>query len=236
MRCTLAVRRRSTSTRGGASLLLGGEGAIADLAQSGRFAASVFGESATGQYVAGKLDTLQAHPFLGARSYVVPPDMKVWPTIEAVPEVVAEPVAIEGGVGTAEAGTLARGNINANIVGGVPDGYAGHHLIGIVEANNYPVMQQAAELGYNINRGSNGIALPTTVDESVASGLPLHNGRHLGEYTDFVDSQLSRLQNRYDMGVISDDRLIGEVGNVEDTIRQALLNKQVRLQNADPHF
>lgn len=134
------------------------------------------------------------------------------------------------------AGTLARGNINHNIVGGVHDGYAGHHLIGIVEANNSPVMARAADLGYNINRGTNGIALPTEIAESIATGLPLHNGRHLGEYTEYVEAQLSRLQNRHELGAVTDQSLLREVSKVEANVRQALLERRIRLQNADPHF
>jgi hypothetical protein len=173
------------------------------------------GVTATAQWVAPVAARyLETYTYrTGISSYIVPP-----------------------GAANTFAGTLERGNISANIVGGVPENYVGHHLIGIVEANNYPALHRAAELGYNINRGSNGIALPNTIEEAMASGLPLHTGRHLGAYTDFVDSQLSRLQNRYDLGRIPDAKLGQEIGKVENTIREALLNKQIRLQNLDPHF
>ncbi|ELZ1661355.1 RHS domain-containing protein, partial [Cronobacter sakazakii] len=133
-------------------------------------------------------------------------------------------------------GTLARGDINSNIAGGVKPGYAGHHLIGVAEAKKYPVMHKAASLGYNINRGRNGIALPTSVEESLATGLPLHSGRHLKEATKFTNDELSILQSKYDMNIIKDKDLIDEVGKVEDKIREALLGRQFKLQNADPHF
>lgn len=128
---------------------------------------------------------------------------------------------------------MARGDINSNIVGGVPDGYAGHHLIGIAEAQNFPVMEEAAELGYDINNANNGIALPTDAEESLDTGLPLHSGRHLGEYTDFVNSQLQQLQLQYDLGLVTDDNLLSSVGQVENNIRSALLNDGVRLQSTD---
>ncbi|MDC5241540.1 AHH domain-containing protein, partial [Acinetobacter baumannii] len=143
-----------------------------------------------------------------------------------------------GGLGgNKPTGTLERGNININIEGGVPDGYAGHHLIGVAEAKNYTVMHEAANNhGYNINRGSNGIALPRTIDESRASGLPLHSGRHLAEYTEFTNSQLERLQNKYDEGSLSNKNFGNEIKKIEDRIRKALLNNEVRLQRNDPNF
>ena len=107
--------------------------------------------------------------------------------------------------------------------------------MGIAEANRFPVMHRAAELGYDINRGTNGIALPTKLAESAATGLPLHTGRHLSEYERYVNSQLSRIQRRYDVGRISDGQLLNEVGRVEGNIRSVLLNRQVRLQHADPN-
>ncbi|RFA24172.1 hypothetical protein CAI21_22560, partial [Alkalilimnicola ehrlichii] len=149
----------------------------------------------------------------------------------------AAPPLAGGGAGDVpnNIGTLQRGNINANIVGGVPQGYAGHHLVGVAEANRFPVMHRAAELGYDINRGSNGIALPTTVAESAATGLPLHTGRHVADYERYVNSQLNRLQRRYDAGRVSDSQLPSELGRIEDNIRNALLARQVRLQHADPN-
>ena len=138
--------------------------------------------------------------------------------------------------GLAGCGTLARGDINKNIVGGVPEGYAGHHLIGIAEAGKYDVMKKAAELGYDINRGNNGIALPTTIAESLKTGLPLHNGRHLKEATNYVNKQLTKLQAAYDAGVVTDKNLIDAVGKVENKIRDTLLGRKFKLQNADPHF
>ena len=138
--------------------------------------------------------------------------------------------------GLAACGTLARSDINKNIAGGVPEGYAGHHLIGIAEAGKYDVMKKASELGYDINRGTNGIALPTTIAESLKTGLPLHNGRHLKEATNYVNKQLTKLQTAYDTGVVTDKNLLDAVSKVENKIRDALLGRKFKLQNADPHF
>ena len=131
-------------------------------------------------------------------------------------------------------GTLERGDINSNIEGGVPEGYRGHHLIGVAEAQSSPVMAKAAELGYDINRGSNGIALPADAAESLETGLPLHTGRHLPEYTSYVETKLNELQIKYDLGVVTQDNLLEAVSNVEDDIRSALTNNEIRLQSTDP--
>ncbi|MDT7780152.1 MAG: hypothetical protein QOC99_2664 [Acidobacteriota bacterium] len=133
------------------------------------------------------------------------------------------------------AGTLERGDINSNIEGGVPDGYAGHHLIPISSAKNFSVMERAAELGYDINRGSNGIALPRFLELAEESGLPLHSGRHIPAYFRYVENQLSRLQARFEAGSVTDANLLREVGKIENKVRADLLNHRVKLQYGDPH-
>jgi len=95
---------------------------------------------------------------------------------------------------------------------------------------------QAVSLGYNINRGRNGISLTTIVEESLASGLPLYSGRHLKEVTMFTNKEMRILQSKYEMKAIKDSELPDKIGKVEDKIREALLGQQFKLQNADPHF
>jgi hypothetical protein len=131
--------------------------------------------------------------------------------------------------------------LNEQIAGSVPQGYAGHHLISIHLADGSIAMQRAAQLGYNINRGSNGIALPTTLAESQASGLPLHSGRHLsarhaGSADAFVQQRLDALDARVRAGTITDQELLAEISRVEDATRQALRTHQARLQTNDPHW
>ncbi|QMV14626.1 Cell wall-associated polypeptide CWBP200 [Vibrio spartinae] len=141
-------------------------------------------------------------------------------------------------------GTLDRDvgmKLNDEIEGGVPVNHAGHHQVSIKIAQEYPVMNRAAELGYNINRGSNGIALPTDIGTSLETGLPLHTGRHLsarheGSADALVHREMNALQRKYDRGMIDDSNLISEIGNIEDRIRLALKTNQVRLQAADPHW
>jgi len=134
------------------------------------------------------------------------------------------------------AGTLERGNIAKNIVGGVPSGHAGHHLITIAEANQYSVMKRAAELGYDINRGANGIALPRTVALAEETGNALHSGRHISEYTNFVSGHLQKLDYQYRMGHLADKDLIKAIAKVENAIREAVKTNKVRLQYVDPNF
>jgi Pretoxin HINT domain/A nuclease family of the HNH/ENDO VII superfamily with conserved AHH len=132
-------------------------------------------------------------------------------------------------------GSLERGDINKNITGGVPDGYRGHHLIPVTVAQDFPVMQHAAKnLGYDINRTNNGIALPGSPQESLATGLPYHGGRHIPEYTDLAKERLQQLQIRYDQGLVTDENLVNEIKAVEDSMRSDLLSDQVRLQRNDP--
>ena len=51
-------------------------------------------------------------------------------------------------------------------------------------------MNAAAESGYNINRGSNGIWLPNNDKTALEVNLPIHTGRHIKEYFSYIDRQL----------------------------------------------
>lgn len=93
-------------------------------------------------------------------------------------------------------------------------------------------MARSADIGYDINRGSNGIALPRTAQESLATDLPLHNGRHIRDYEEFVAKQLNALDRR--SLSLSDEQLLDEVGTIEDRIRSKLLDGSLRLQHGDP--
>ena len=127
------------------------------------------------------------------------------------------------------------GAINRNIEGGVPAGYQGHHLIPVTLAQSSDVLRRAAQLGYDINRASNGIALPATVELAIETGLPLHSGSHLGEYTRFVRVLLSELEQDWLSGAVPEGTLLEQVGAIENEVRRALLAGEVRLQANDPH-
>ncbi|MCB9685981.1 MAG: AHH domain-containing protein [Alphaproteobacteria bacterium] len=151
---------------------------------------------------------------------------------EGTPVPVAPPGTLERDVGLV---------LNEQIAGGVPSGYAGHHIISIHVARDYGVAVRAAELGYNINRSSNGIALPTTLEEAISSGLTLHSGRHLsarheGSADQLLHSLFGDLQARYDAGEVDDSELLDAMTTIEDTVRLAIEENAVRLQSADPHW
>jgi hypothetical protein len=110
------------------------------------------------------LDQFKSHPKLG-------------PYVAQIQEAVGKWVdELKGSAraGSTQAGTLQRGNLRANIVGGVPEGFAAHHIIAVAEARQFPVMHRAADLGYDINRATNGIALPRSLAEAQQAGLPAH--------------------------------------------------------------
>jgi hypothetical protein len=102
-------------------------------------------------------------------------------------------------------------------------------------------MERAAQLGYNINRGSNGMALPSTLAEAQASGLPYHGGRHLsarhtGSADAFVKQQLDALDARVRAGTISDPEILSEISRIENATREGLRTNKLRLQSNDPNW
>ena len=102
-------------------------------------------------------------------------------------------------------------------------------------------MHRASDLGYNINRGSNGIALPRSLDLSTSSGLPVHSGRHLsarheGSADGLLRSKLNNLEMAHQRGKLSDNQVLERVGDIENSMRGALNNNTVRLQATDPHW
>jgi RHS repeat-associated protein len=132
-------------------------------------------------------------------------------------------------------GTLERGDINSNVVGGVPNQYAGHHLIPVSVAQTSSAMRRGAQIGYNINNGNNGVAFPTTVELAIKSGLPLHRGKHIPEYFQYAKEKLNKLDAAYEAGKLSDEQLLKRITKIENQIRKDLLNKKIKLQKKDPH-
>ena len=134
-----------------------------------------------------------------------------------------------------------RDKLNREIEGGVPKDYAGHHLIGVNEAKDSRVLRMAARHGaYDINNGHNGIALPTEEPEAKKTGLPLHDGRHVKEYTERVAGLLQNLDRRYrEAGQAGrkwdDERMCSETGKIENQIRRELTRGELFLQKTDPN-
>jgi hypothetical protein len=112
-------------------------------------------------------------------------------------------------------------------------------LIGIAEAKNFTVMERAAELGYDINRCSNGLNLPNTAEAAKKYNLPYHpkRGRHsTRNYTGPVNERLRQLQELYDNGVITDANLLDEIAAIEGSIAQDLLSGKLRLNSRYPWY
>lgn len=136
--------------------------------------------------------------------------------------------------------------LNTNIEGGVPKGYEGHHLIGVSEAQKSPLMQHAANLGYDINRKHNGAAFPSYGDkigvtlkqgqeESLRTGLPLHRGRHAADvYTGCITLILKKLEGDYRAGLIPDEELCDILWKWEERILSALIDRKIWLNPNDP--
>ena len=100
-------------------------------------------------------------------------------------------------------------------------------------------MHRASDLGYNINRGNNGINLPNTPSLAKTSNLPYHpgNGRHSTRtYTGPVNERLRQLQQRYDAGLVTDADLLDEIKALEDGIRKDLLDGKLRLNSRYPWY
>jgi hypothetical protein len=140
-------------------------------------------------------------------------------------------------------GTLERevdhGVLGSRIEGGIPEDHTPHHLIGIKEAGQFPVMEKAAELGYDVNRGNNLIALPNTEALAKELDMPYHpgNGRHtIKTYVDPVRQRLTDLQRRFDAGLVDESSLLSEIGKVEDGIRANLLDGSLRLNSKYPWY
>jgi len=111
-----------------------------------------------------------------------------------------------------------------------PEGWAKHHLISVSEVQKSSTLKRLAEAGlWNVNRPSNGIALPTNVFESFSLKLPLHNGGHLAEY--YADNALRLRALDARAPRLTDLQLLEEVGWIEHMIRTDLRNGDIRLQN-----
>lgn len=80
---------------GAASLAVGGAGTVSDVLESGGLAARTFGQSGTGQYLAARMDDLQANPFFATQSFVAPPNMNVWTSVDGVAGAGTESIAPE---------------------------------------------------------------------------------------------------------------------------------------------
>lgn len=137
-------------------------------------------------------------------------------------------------------GLLRDDEMLADNLGGRKEGYTPHHLLGVAEVQRYPVMAVAAEeLGYNVNRGNNGINLPNTLELAEDVNLPYHpqHGRHSpSTYTGPVNELLGKLQTAYDSGAVPKPELMNEISNIENSVRSRLLSGELRLNSRYPDY
>ncbi|ATQ74208.1 hypothetical protein CR152_06615 [Massilia violaceinigra] len=116
-----------------------------------------------------------------------------------------------------------------------PKGYAAHHKIA-EQFEDHPALAEAKKRGiWNINEGSNGVPLPRTQAESLATGKPLHSGNHLGTYYDEVLQGLDKIGTvPSKLAKMSDAQLLGKINGVENKLHSMLEQDQIRLQSTDP--
>ncbi|WP_018609457.1 RHS repeat-associated core domain-containing protein [Uliginosibacterium gangwonense] len=120
-----------------------------------------------------------------------------------------------------------------------PKSYARHHLIP-EHMQSHPVIAEASKRGiYDINRGANGVSLPTTPEESLKTGLPLHSGNHYSAYYNNAENRLDAVQreatsNYGGLSKMPDHELLGHISRVEQAQKSDLETGKIRLQSTDP--
>jgi A nuclease family of the HNH/ENDO VII superfamily with conserved AHH len=130
-------------------------------------------------------------------------------------------------------GLMGNGQVLARNMGGVPSGYAAHHLIMTSLAKESPALNYLAKKGlYDVNRSPNGMALPMTESLAAESGLPLHNGGHGPRYTDAVRGYINDLNSAYKAGA-NDGSLLNQVARMERALQRRLLNGDLWLNKPD---
>jgi len=123
----------------------------------------------------------------------------------------------------------------------VPEGgdYAAHHLIPGHLTEQYPhLFEDAAQNGYDINAAENGWMLPTKSDLAEELDLPLHRGKHLGEYFRAARDELDQLQEAYnnpEIGLKAAD-LPRELNKISNVLKGKLEDLDLFLQKTDPRY
>jgi len=112
---------------------------------------------------------------------------------------------------------------------------AAHHLIACESINAAPsALQKAEKLGFNLNGSLNGWCLPRD-PEDAEPGLPIHTGKHLGDYFRCVRSILEKIERDYNTGDFDDCQLCGAITDAIQKIRTALENGDIWLQKKEPN-
>lgn len=121
----------------------------------------------------------------------------------------------------------------AENMGGIPDGYQAHHRILSSLARDSEALQHLARNGlYDVNRATNGLALPGDEFLALADNLPLQKGFHGPEYRRAVSDGLDRLEAAFQRGA-SDASLLRRVEMLENSLVDRLLKGELWLNNVD---
>ncbi len=71
--------------------------------------------------------------------------------------------------------------------------------------------------------------------EDAEPGLPIHTGKHLGDYFRCVRSILEKIERDYNTGDFDDCQLCGAITDAIQKIRTALENGDIWLQKKEPN-
>jgi hypothetical protein len=121
----------------------------------------------------------------------------------------------------------------------LPPNTAAHHLVATTSGRSLQFMLRAYRAGYDINRSSNGEALPT---DGGRADSPLHSGGHLDSYYDAVGLRETALEIAYFKDAAAgrpwtDEALLAAMKDLEDGLRRDLLDPKhpLRLQANCPY-
>lgn len=130
-------------------------------------------------------------------------------------------------------GLRGSGTTLAANMGGLEQGFQAHHLVMSSMGKDSLALKYLAEKGlYDINRASNGIALPSSEFLALADELPMHLGSHGKIYKEAVSAELNALDIAYRRGV-SDASLMKRIGIIENNLADRLLKGEIWLNGRD---
>jgi RHS repeat-associated protein len=106
------------------------------------------------------------------------------------------------------------------------DGMSNHHLIPeeLLKRRDYQAMfSRLKSLGFDGDRGSNGIFLPGSRKLASQIGLPGHWSNHR-QYTTRIDSRVDALNQMFKSGQLSDTQLVLGIRNIQQLAAEGLEN------------
>jgi hypothetical protein len=120
----------------------------------------------------------------------------------------------------------------------IPDGYVAHHLIpsSMAKGEFGELFELAGKNGYKINAAENGMALPKTVADALASGDPLHRGGHLGEYFEAAQTELRSLRAAVKAGDLAPSALPQALNEFSLVMQAKLISREIFLTRQDPMY